>query len=228
MRKRIYMNKPLKLLMAIMLMFFMLSISGCKIASILLSDNENATIEADYYLEPDLSEKIFIYVSQPGWIDTPVSIRKEISDKMEAYIRTYFDDYYVPENIVTYKNYSDIEILATDFDPVKKAKELGATKMFYIEVLGLDVIRLSQLGYLSATMKIGALYYDVEEGKKIWPQDTKFTIIDYDIECEKGAEKLGQRLATSNAHCILRHFYDCKSTKYRIADESIKTDFDKW
>ncbi|MGE4285246.1 MAG: hypothetical protein AB7F23_01370 [Phycisphaerae bacterium] len=219
-----------KIMLLVLLLAALLPAGGCSIASILLSGNEPARIDREYDIAADMQngEKIFVYVAQPSYIDTPVSIRKQMADNVEAYLKTYFEDSYIEGNILTYRDYNELESLAAGFDPAAKAKELGASKLLYIELMKLDMLKLSQLGYYSASMKVAALYYDVSTGEKLWPEKEKYNITSYDIECEKDVEKTCSRLATANAHCILRHFYDCERNKYRIADELADTSFGEW
>ncbi|OXU15796.1 hypothetical protein SMSP1_00418 [Sedimentisphaera salicampi] len=225
--KRLFMNK--KNIVLILFVSAAIFTGGCKLAGILAAGPTKQYILPEYDLKPDLKEKIYIFVSQPAWIDTPVNIRQDIADKMKAYIKVSFKKDYVPENILTYEDAPFADTNSADLDPSGAAEKLGAKKMFYIEIQGLDIIRLShQFGYYSAEMKIGALYYDITKDKKLWPAGSEYKVLKYDIECEKGAEKLGSRLATANAHCILRHFYKCKKNKFKIAEEAVDTDFSDW
>lgn len=205
--------------------------SGCGIISILGTPSASEeVVEAKYDVSSRYEEKILVIVNQPSWVNSPINLRKELTNKINSYMRIYFEG--MPEeSIIEYDDVKSKRSRDLNFDD-KDAVELGeifdAGLIIYVEVLEFDFSRLTAGDYYSAEMKTFTVLYDGVTGDALWPKTKVDSVVSVELECEKTVGGTMTRLATANAHCILRNFYDCKRQKYRVMEEKKQFDNEQW
>lgn len=204
---------------------------GCGLVSVLgtPSGTEEA-IKAKYDISQKYNEKIVVLVNQPHWVDSPLNMQKEITDKINAYFRVHFKK--MPEtSIINYETIKEARagnVDLTTMSPIEIGQKFDAGLILYVEIIDFSFSQLSAGTYYSAEMKTSSALYDGRTGEVLWPQQKGESIVSLVVEAEKGVPQTVARLATANAHCILRNFYDCKRVKYRIVDEQKQFDAEQW
>ncbi|MFI4912484.1 MAG: hypothetical protein ACIAQZ_12530 [Sedimentisphaeraceae bacterium JB056] len=220
-----------KNILAILLLPVLLLTGGCGIVSVLGTPSASEeVVEAKFDISQRYGEKILVLVNQPSWVNSPVNLRKEITNKVNSYMRVYFED--LPEDsIIEYDTVKEKRSSDMDFDNrdvVELAEMFDAGVVLYIELLEFDILRLTSQGYYSAEMKTFSVLYDGKDGSVLWPETKAESVISLGIECEKGVEQTMVRLSTAAAHCTLRNFYDCLRHKYKVIEEKRQYEMDEW
>jgi hypothetical protein len=160
----------------------------------------------------------------------PVNYQKELTNKINSYMRVYLEDMPVSD-IIDYDTVKDKRASDVNFNNrsvVELGEMFGAGTILYVEILEFNMLRLSAEGYYSVELRTMAVLYDAAGGKVLWPDTKGESVVSLEIECEKGVEATMVRLATANAHCILRNFYDCKRQKYKVIEEKKQYQLEDW
>jgi hypothetical protein len=218
-------------ILAILLFVSALFCSGCGLVSVLgTPSGSEELVEAKFDISQRYDDKILVLVNQPAWMNSPVNYRRELTNKMNSYMRLYFKD--MPaENIIEYETVKQTRSMDIDFDN-RNVIELGemfdAGLIMYVEVLEFDMLRLTAEEYYTAEIKTVAMLYDGNTGDLLWPEIKGDSVTSLEIEFEKGVEATMAKLATANAHCILRNLYDCKKHQYKVIEEKRQYEIEDW
>ena len=206
-------------------------LTGCGIVSILgTTSGSEEVIKAKFDITERYDDKILVLVNQPGWINPPVNLRREITNKLNAYMRTYFKKFPV-QNIIDYETVAQMRNSDMDFDNrsvLELAEMFDAGLVLYVEISDFNLIRLTVDEHYSLEMKTSSVLYDGNSGQVLWPQTKGDSIVSLEIECERGIEQIVLKITTANAHCILRNFYDCPKHKYRVIEERRQFIIEQW
>ncbi len=203
---------------------------GCGLVALLgTPSGTEETIPAQYDISQSYDEKILVLVNQPGWVDSPVNMRKEITNKINAYFKVYFKK--MPQtSIIDYETVKEVtggDFTLENMMPAEIAKKFDAGLVLYVEIIDYQFMRLTSDNF-SADIKTVSTLYDGHTGNVLWPKERGGSVVSLAVELEKGAEKTIARLAVANAHCILRNFYDCRRVKYRVPEETKGYEIEAW
>jgi len=198
--------------------------AGCNIvggiAGNLSSETESEKITPAEFKLAETEGKIAVLVNQPGWIKTPIDLREQLTN----YINAAFTNSVMLDEVRTipYK-----EVLAARMElpedkrdePNEIAAKLGANYVLFVQIMDFSLSTFAERDFYNGMLKATACLLD-STGKKVWPEkDSKGTFVE--IEAEKGTtEKAVAKLTASTAHCITRYFYDCKKLRFHVPEEN--------
>ena len=115
-------------------------------------------------------------------------------------------------------------------DPFEIALKLNAQYVLAVQITDFELSTFAEEDLFNGTMLAKSRLLDAK-GNKIWPQDAnegwRETTVGF--EDEKGTVRTAvERLSAATAYCVTRYFYNCKTERFRIAEEQKKLDFYTW
>lgn len=208
----------------------MLLCGGCGLVSVLgTPSGSEETVPAQYDISQKYNEKVLVLVNQPGWVNSPVNMRKEITNKINAYFKVFFKD--MPETSLidydTVRQTINADFTLDNLNPVEVAKKFDAGLVLYVDIVNFNFMRLTSENF-SAEMQTVSTLYDARTGEILWPKERGGSMVSLVVELEKGVEATIARISTANAHCILRNFYDCRRVKFRVPQETRRYEMEEW
>lgn len=173
--------------------------------------------------------KIVVFISQPGWIRSPMDLRTALTRSMNIALMEKVR--IKKERLTEYAEIQEIRLaLPQDKkdDVFETASKAGAKYVLAVQVMDFDLSTFAEKDFFNGIMTTKSCLYDIER-KKIWPADESYKEITVSIEAEKGTVQTAVgKLSNATAFCISRYFYDCKTVRFRIAEEQKEIDYEKW
>ncbi len=218
---------------AVLVLCGVLFVGGCP-KMIALMGTENVyekKVPAEYDLSEQLDSKVLILVNQPAWLRVQVDMRyyldKSIRNELVKQIKKMAAD-----DIVDYGKLSELRSVRSDFaslTPVEVGKALGAELVLYVVLESQKLLKVADVGYYKGGMSCRAVLVDVGTGAKVWPKDesSKYIRVGFEVE-SRGEDFAVKRLASSTSHCIVRYFYNCRETKFKIIDDKSGDSWGYW
>jgi len=109
--------------------------------------------------------------------------------------------------------------------PLELAKAVSAATVLYVLIEAYKLYGVHQEQYHKGLLSVRCVVFDVASSRPLWPKPPATGIFRAEVEFETdGFEATQGRLVRAATHCIVREFYNCKRSKYKINDE--QTDFD--
>jgi hypothetical protein len=173
--------------------------------------------------------KIVVFVNQPGWIRSPMDLRTALTKSTNIALMEKAG--IKKERLAEYAEIQEIRLsLPQDKkdDVFETASKAGAKYVLAVQVMDFDLSTFAEKDFFNGMMTTKSCLYDIER-KKIWPTGEDYKEITVNIEAEKGTvETAVGKLSDATAFCVSRYFYDCKTVRFRIAEEQKEIDSDKW
>lgn len=213
-------NRKYNFLAVTLISFLAIFLTGCSAVGIIAAPTQS---EEDVPAEFDISEisgPILIYVRQPGWIKSPVDLRRDITDSMTLTLEKKAG--ISAEMLI---DYDRVVSLRRSFDdrqrdePFTFAEKLSAEYVMVVEIVGFDLSTFAERNFYNGTMQTRTCLYD-GKGKKLWPEDKGCRDITVGVEAEKGTvETVVKTFSMATAHCISRYYYNCRKARFSIPEE---------
>ena len=104
--------------------------------------------------------------------------------------------------------------------PLELAKAASAATVLYILIEDYRLTAVPQSQYHKGSMSARGVVFDVASSKPLWPVPPATGTARSKVEFEtEGAEATRNRIMAAVSHCIVRNFYNCKRSHYKINDE---------
>ena len=187
-------------------------------------------VDAEYKLRDRADEKVLVYVDIGGGSGAGPAIRAHMSDTIELLltkkVRLKEDD------IISSHELAGLQSLKGDlseFAPSELGKELGAGVVLYVFISDFSLYELTDPGYHYGSLAVRGILFDSASGEVLWPESETGRAVKAVVEAEpKGRERTVVRLVRATAHGIVRNFYRCLKTQYRLRDEDTSDPAGQW
>ncbi len=104
--------------------------------------------------------------------------------------------------------------------PETLAEKAGAGLVLYIRAESFEAINHHSNKIYSGRLVSRAVLLDVKTGQLLWPASADGLETDVAIEMmTQGKDAMVSRLCAAASHCIVRNFYACRTTEYRVDEE---------
>lgn len=104
--------------------------------------------------------------------------------------------------------------------PETLAEKAGAGLVLYIRAESFEAINHHSNKIYSGRLASRSVLLDVNTGQLLWPASTDGLETDVAIEMmAQGKDAMVSRLCAAASHCIVRNFYACRKTEYRVDEE---------
>jgi hypothetical protein len=220
----------ISVIIALFAVILSLLTAGCEVIGNLATERESEkSIPAEFKLA-ETEGKIVVVVIMPGWIKTPTDLRVTLTD---AFNLTLEEKVKIDKERLT--EYSDIVKVRIALPEDKKddafeiAGKLDAKYVLVVQITDFDLSTFAEKDFYNGLMQTKSCLFD-SNGVKLWPAEEENTRdITVGIEAEKGTVKTAvEKLSMATAHCVTRYFYNCNTTRFRIAEEQKKYDYYTW
>ncbi|MFA5291697.1 MAG: hypothetical protein WC496_01535 [Phycisphaerae bacterium] len=207
--------------------------TGCKSAGALASLGTERDSEKITRAEFNLGEtegKIVVFISQPGWIKTPMDLRVTLTN---SFNRMLEEKAGIKKERLT--EYADVLKIRMEMPEDKRnnaievASKLGAQYVLAVQIMDFDISTFSEENFFSGQM-ITRTCLDNMKGEKLWPiGDEGCKEITIGFETEAGTlQSSVEKLSNATAYCVIRYLYDCKTANFRIPEEQKELDSYTW
>ena len=197
-----------------------ISLSGCAILSLILSEGPfEKGMPPAYDLQEQQERKVLVWIECPRSANADFDLKEKMATAFQLYLvgRAGFDS----ENIIQ-RSVPDGEALL--LDPKKIARSQGAGYLLLVQVDKYEVDYLQVRNYFAGEMISRAVLYDVESGETLWPSQPEGKMVHVVFEMEsEGRDALVNRLTSTTAHCVSRNLYPCEKLKYKTAGERVSS-----
>jgi hypothetical protein len=192
-------------------------LQGCNIFGWLASPGPfEEKVDPEYDLKSQKESKIYVFVEAAPGSGANVGDADKLGAVVVARIlqKTGIDKKYILNN-------SSKSSLQNPFTrPEQIAEEAGAGLVLYVHLEQFEILNLQGDKVYSGRVRCRSLLIDVQNGKTVWPSEEAGSESDVEVGLsDKGREEVVARLSTATAHCIVRHFYTCAKTDYRVNEE---------
>jgi hypothetical protein len=104
--------------------------------------------------------------------------------------------------------------------PLELGKATSAATVLYILIEDYRLTAVPQSQYYKGSLSVRGAVFDVASSKPLWPIAPATGTAGSKVEFEtEGAEVTQGRIMAAVSHCIVRNFYNCKRSQYKINDE---------
>lgn len=111
--------------------------------------------------------------------------------------------------------------------PLELAKAVSAATVLYILIEDYRITAVPQSQYYRGSMSVRGVVFDVASSKPLWPMAPATGTARSKVEFEtEGAAETRNRVMAAVGHCIVRNFYNCKRSQYKINDEEANLTID--
>jgi hypothetical protein len=111
--------------------------------------------------------------------------------------------------------------------PLELAKAASAATVLYILIEDYRLTAVPQSQYHKGSLSVRGVVFDVASSKPLWPMAPATGTARSKVEFEtEGAEATQNRIIAAVGHCIVRNFYNCKRSQYKINDEEANLTID--
>ena len=195
-----------------------LSLSGCAILSLILSEGPfEKGMPPAYDLQEQQERKVLVWIECPRSANADFDLKEKMATAFQLYLvgRAGFDS----ENIIQ-RSVPDGEALL--LDPKKIARSQGAGYLLLVQVDRYEADFLQIRDYYAGELISRSILYDVDLDQALWPSQPEGKMTHVGVEMETGGRHaLVSRLTSATAHCILRNLYPCDKLKYKTRDERV-------
>lgn len=204
--------------------------TGCKtgagVAGILSSEMDSEKVTPAEFKLAETEGKIVVFVSQPGWIRTPVDLRVALTG---AFNLAFEEKMKIKEERLTpYMDVLKCRMNLADEkkdDPLEIVSKLNAQYVLAIQITDFELSTFAEKDFFNGTMVTKTCLFDANSNK-VWPPSEGCRQITVAIEEEKGTVKSAvEMLSGATAHCVTRYLYNCKTTQFRIMEEQKDLNF---
>jgi hypothetical protein len=209
--------------------------AGCGLAGgtagILATETESEKVTPAEFKLAKTEDKIAVFVSQPAWIKTPMDLRVTLTEAINAALVEKAK--IKKERLIPYPDVQKCRRELADEkkdDPFEIASKLNAQYILAVQITDFELSTFAEEDLFNGTMLTKSCLFDIN-AKKLWPQDATEGCrgITVGFEDEKGTIKSAvEKLSAATAHCVTRYFYNCKTERFRIAEEQKELDFYTW
>ena len=209
--------------------------TGCGIAGgiagNLATETESEKVTPAEFKLAKTEGKIVIFTETPAWIKTPMDLRVTLTEAINAALveKAKIKE----ERLFPYTDVLKTRMKLSDEkkdDPFEIALKLNAQYVLAVQITDFELSTFAEEDLFNGTMLAKSCLLDAK-GNKIWPQDAnegwRETTVGF--EDEKGTVRTAvERLSAATAYCVTRYFYNCKTERFRIAEEQKELDFYTW
>ena len=111
--------------------------------------------------------------------------------------------------------------------PLELAKAASAATVLYILIEDYRLTVVPQSQYHKGSMSVRGVVFDVASSKPLWPIPPATGTARSKVEFEtEGAAATRDRIMAAVSHCIVRNFYNCKRSQYKVNDEEANLTID--
>jgi len=208
--------------------------AGCKYAPLIAifgtpSYNE-IKIPAEYNLTEHTDKKILVLVNQPGWlgaqVNLPYYLTRAINTDLNVKVK-------IPGgSLVSYSELAEFRSNQPNFSQFSP-KEIGgafdANMVLLVTVEDYELNELAETKYYRGFLDVRAALIDTATQERLWPKSAPSKSIKVGFEVERrGQEVAVARLASACSFCLVRLFYDCPKTKYKISEDKSTIAGQEW
>jgi len=195
---------------------------GCIIIGFLVNPGAKDTkYPAQYDLKAGAKDKtILIWVDSADSSGSTIALQDQITSAISTRLKKYAG---IKKDQMMDVPASASELAKQDTSsPSARGRSAGADFVLYVNIRQLDVIQLHSNKYYSGQLLCQAALIQSEDAATLWPESAADGEIDVFSELEiKGREKLLTRLSDAVSHCIVRNFYACPKSEYRVNEERV-------
>jgi hypothetical protein len=213
-------NKDLKkLTLWVVFLVQMFLCQGCTLFGFLAEPGQyEKKIKPDYDLKSNLKEKkLLVWVEALPGSGADVGIAKQLNQAILSQLRKK-------------AGIADKAILAQDtlytaaYDPSQSpaaiGRQAGAGMVLYVRLEDFENLELHKEKICSGQMRARAVLIDSQSEEILCPTDSRGLVAEVATElATDGRESLTLTLNAAAAHCIVRHFYVCPRTEYKVNEE---------
>ena len=208
--------------------------AGCEAAGIVsvigTPGHHESEVPAEYNLSEHKDQKTLVLVNQPGWLNADINLRyyltRAISKNLTAKVEI------TSEQLVGYDELSEFRSNKIDsslLSPIKVGKALNADIVLLVVVEDYQLNSAAETncyeGFLAAQVAI----LDTATEEQLWPESPKSKSIKVGFEAEsRGPTVAAQRLVAACAYCTTRYLYNCRKSKFNIAEDRTGTGWEQW
>lgn len=187
-------------------------------------------ITAEYDLAEHKDQKTLVLVNQPGWINTDVNLRyyltKAISKNLMEKVKI------PPENLVSYGELSEFRSNKSDFSllsPVEVGEALDANIVMLAVIEDYQLHEVAEAGCYEGFLAAQVVLLDTATAEQLWPEPPKSKGIKVGFEIDnRGRIVAAQRLVAACAYCTTRYLYNCRKSRFSIAEDRSGIGWKDW
>ena len=205
-----------------------LVLCGCQAISIMSSPNGvHKVVEAKVDLSESKKVQFAIIVDYPGKVSSGANLHYKITQNVASELKEHLK----VSNIVKYSEVAKLRGSMANFNQLS-AYQLGeylqADIVIVVTIDDYSLYELPLSGYYSGSMCVSAALFDINQEYKLWPTQAIDSRVELNIEAAKGQEKLANKLTLAAAHCVVRNFYNCRTSHYKVLEEKIDLTQGEW
>ena len=222
-----------RIIISCLLLTVLIFAGGCEVAAILAtpSSHENL-VEPEYDLEAANKEakggvKVAVIVDQASHIRSQMNLRYKLTSATNALLVNKLD--IEPENVVEYKTIAKMRNSVTGFSMMKPheiGKRFECDYVLLVTIIEYDLYRLPEKDLFTGTSKATFSLYSVSQQKRLSPKEGPATVVEVEVEIERGLEASVDRIERATSYCIVRNLYPIPHPEYRIMDEKKNVSWD--
>jgi hypothetical protein len=111
--------------------------------------------------------------------------------------------------------------------PLELAKAASAATVLYILIEDYRLTTVPQSEYHRGSLSVRGVVFDVASSRPLWPVAPETGTARSKVEFEtEGAEATQARIMAAVSHVVVRNFYNCKRSHYKINDEATNLTID--
>ncbi|MBN2511893.1 MAG: hypothetical protein JXB18_03035 [Sedimentisphaerales bacterium] len=191
--------------------------SGCNLFGFLSSPSAfEKTIKPEFELKSHQAQKVYVWVepTPSSRIDVKTAdlLAQSVGIQLNKKAGIWKNNIIVGSSLEGQK---DMLIR-----PEALAEKAGAGLVLYIQVESFETINHHSNKIYSGRLASRAALLDVKTGQVLWPANINGLETDIAIEMmAQGEDAMVSRLCAAASHCIVRNFYACRKTEYRVDEE---------
>jgi hypothetical protein len=216
----------LPLIMAVTILPFLIFNAGCNIiaggaAALSTPTSSEMKVPAEYDLASQKAKKIAILVDQSPSLNNQVNVRAVMTNALNALLHEQMD---IPvKYLISYDTVAELRSNTPEYStltPDRIGSALGADFVLHVEIVYCRIIPVSQWEFLNGDMTVHAELFNVETGRKLWPDDGPAKVIQVGFESKHLTKDAAvSRLVYAAARCITRDLYNGPKNQFKVTDE---------
>ncbi len=209
-------------IIGILFMLQLLLCQGCNIIGFLANPGaKDVKYPAQYDLKAAAKDKkILVWVDSADSSGSTMELQNQITSAVSTRLKKYAG---IKQDQMMNVPASASELAKQDMSsPSARGRSAGTDFVLYVNIRQVDIIQLHSNKYYSGQLLCQAALIQSQDAATLWPQDAANGEIEVFSELEiKGREKLLTRLSDAISHCIVRNFYACPKSEYRVNEERV-------
>ena len=191
---------------------------GCNIFGFLATPGPfEQKIPPDCDLKAMAAQKIFVWVEALPGSGANAEVAKRLNQSVLVRLEKnagISGKYLIAQDTLSASAYGPSQ------SPAELGQRVGAGLVLYVRLEEFEAINLHGGKIYSGQMRARAVLIDSRSGKILCPAGAEGIVADVATElATKGREELVVSLSDSAAHCIVRRFYSCPKSEYRVNEE---------